>query len=110
MIKVLFVCSKNKWRSRTAETIFKNKAGLHVRSAGTERSAQIRLSQKLIEWAEVIFVMENKHKTRIQKTFRASLQDQELVVLDIPDVYPYMDEALIKILEDSIDYYFDEEA
>lgn len=109
MIKVLFVCSKNKWRSRTAETIFKNKAGLHVRSAGTERSAQVRLSQKLIEWAEVIFVMENKHKTRIQKSFREVLNDQELVVLDIPDIYPYMDEGLIKILENSIDFYFDEE-
>lgn len=109
MIKVLFVCSKNKWRSRTAETIFKNRAGFHVRSAGTERSAQIRLTQKLVEWAEVIFVMENKHKTRIQKTFRSSLQEQELVVLDIPDVYPYMDENLIQLLEDSMDYYFEEE-
>jgi len=109
MIKVLFVCSKNKWRSRTAETIFKNKDGLHVRSAGTEHSAQIRLTQKLVEWAEVIFVMENKHKTRIQKSFRAALQDQDLVVLDIPDIYPYMDEELIQILEDSVDYYFEEE-
>lgn len=109
MIKVLFVCSKNKWRSRTAETIFKNKDGLHVRSAGTEHSAQIRLTAKLIEWAEVIFVMENKHKTRIQKSFRAALQDQEVVVLDIPDIYPYMDEELIQILEASLDYYFEEE-
>lgn len=108
MIKVLFVCSKNKWRSRTAETIFKNKAGLHVRSAGTERSAQVRLTHKLIEWAEVIFVMENKHKTRIQKSFRDVLENQELVVLDIPDIYPYMDETLIEILENSIDFYFDE--
>ncbi|WMX13940.1 MULTISPECIES: low molecular weight protein tyrosine phosphatase family protein [unclassified Aureispira] len=108
MIKVLFVCSKNKWRSRTAETIFKNRNGLHVRSAGTERSAQVRLTQKMIEWAEVIFVMENKHKSKIQQRFRAALQNQDIVVLDIPDLYPYMDEELIQLLEDSINYYFED--
>lgn len=108
-MNVLFVCSKNKWRSRTAETIFKNKNGLNVRSAGTESSAKVRLNWKLIEWAEIIFVMENKHKTRIHKSFRDSLDQQEIIVLDIPDDYQYMDENLIQILEDALSFYLEEE-
>jgi len=51
-MKILFVCSRNKWRSRTAETIFKNN-GLHqIKSAGTEKSARIRITQNMINWAE----------------------------------------------------------
>ncbi|BDS09380.1 low molecular weight protein tyrosine phosphatase family protein [Aureispira anguillae] len=108
-MNLLFVCSKNKWRSRTAETIFKNRNGLNVKSAGTEHSAQVRLNWKLIEWAEIIFVMENKHKTRIQKTFRDTLHEQEIIVLDIPDDYPYMDKELIQLLENSLAFYLEEE-
>lgn len=107
-MNVLFVCSKNKWRSRTAETIFKNRNGLNVRSAGTENSAKVRLNWKLIEWAEIIFVMENKHKTRIHQSFRDSLDQQEIIVLDIPDDYQYMDEHLIQILKDALDFYLEQ--
>lgn len=107
-MNVLFVCSKNKWRSRTAETIFKNKNGLNIKSAGTEQSARIRLTWKMVEWAEVIFVMENKHKKRIFRDFKNSIDQQEIIVLDIPDNYPYMDEALIEMLTQSVNFYLEE--
>ena len=108
-MNVLFVCSKNKWRSRTAETIFKNKNGLNIKSAGTEQSARIRLTWKMVEWAEVIFVMENKHKKRIFRDFKNSIDQQEIIVLDIPDNYPYMDEELIELLTQSVNFYLEEE-
>ncbi len=98
-MKILFVCSRNKWRSRTAETIFKNN-GLHeIKSAGTEKSARIRVTQNLISWADTIFVMEDKHKKRVLDNFAVDQQKQNLEVLDIPDEYQYMDNDLVEILE-----------
>jgi len=98
-MKILFVCSRNKWRSRTAETIFKNN-GLHpIKSAGTEKSARIRITQNMINWADTIFVMESKHKKRILDNFALNQEEKNLEVLDIPDEYQYMDSDLVEILE-----------
>lgn len=108
-LKILFICSQNKWRSRTAEHIFKNKAGWTVRSAGTDRAARIRLNANHVRWAEVIFVMEDKHKSRLIRHFRPQLKEQEIIVLDIPDEYQYLDPDLIDILEQSVHYYLEEE-
>lgn len=98
-MKILFVCSRNKWRSRTAETIFKNN-GLHqIKSVGTEKSARIRITQNMINWADTIFVMESKHKKRMVENFELNLQEKDVEVLDIPDEYQYMDEDLVEILK-----------
>ncbi|GLR16163.1 low molecular weight protein tyrosine phosphatase family protein [Portibacter lacus] len=106
-MNVLFICSRNQWRSKTAETIFKNRDGYNIRSAGTSKVARIRISQKLIEWADLIFVMEKKHKKRIVELFNKSIDSKEIIVLDIPDNYKYMDEELIKNLEDSVSFYLE---
>lgn len=108
-LRILFVCSQNKWRSRTAEHIFKNKAGWAVRSAGTDRAARVRLNANHVHWAEVIFVMEDKHKSRLKQHFRPQLKGQEIIVLDIPDDYQYLDPELIDILEKSVHYYLEED-
>ena len=98
-MKILFVCSRNKWRSRTAETIFKNN-GLHqIQSAGTEKSARIRITQSMINWADTIFVMEEKHKKRILGNFEFDQQEKNMEVLDILDEYQYMNDDLVEILE-----------
>lgn len=39
-IKLLFVCSRNKWRSLTAEKIFQGVNGYDVRSVGTEENSR----------------------------------------------------------------------
>ena len=46
-MNILFVCSRNKWRSPTAEAIYKNRSDLNVRSAGTSPAAKVKLNQKL---------------------------------------------------------------
>ncbi len=56
-MNILFVCSRNKWRSATAETIYKSNQEHNVKSAGTEPSAKVRISAKHILWADIIFVM-----------------------------------------------------
>ena len=104
-MNLLFVCSRNVWRSRTAETIFKNNGFHSVRSAGTEATARIRLNQKMIDWADIIFLMEYRHKKRMKAKFRVDKLNTELVVLEIPDDYEYMDEELIEMLEISVEPY-----
>jgi len=97
-MNILFVCSRNKWRSATAETIYKNHPEHQVRSAGTTPSARIKLNAKHIIWADFIFVMEKKHKRRIAEKFSEEITDKEIIVLDIPDDYQYMDKELIEEL------------
>ena len=97
-MNILFVCSRNKWRSRTAETIFKNNGKHPVRSAGTAPSARIKLNQSLVDWAEIIYVMEQQHKARILEKFAVDTTQKTIIVLDIPDDYNYMDEELVEIL------------
>jgi len=104
---LLFICSKNEWRSRTAETIFRNTEGINVKSAGTSSVARIRVNANLINWAELIFVMEDTHKKRITADFGDLLENKTVIVLDIPDEYPYMDEELITELRDSVAHYLE---
>jgi predicted protein tyrosine phosphatase len=86
---LLFICSKNQWRSPTAEMLFKNHTIHNARSAGTSDKARIKVNQKLIDWADIIFVMEHKHKDRLKQ--RHIVAGKQLVVLDIEDLYPYGD-------------------
>ena len=103
-MNLLFVCSRNKWRSPTAEKIFSD--GFHqARSAGTEESARIKLTEKLINWADIIFVMEKKHKERISDKFGHVVTNKPLIILNITDDYQYMDEELIESLKLSVSPY-----
>jgi len=101
-IRVLFVCSKNKWRSPTAEQVFRKEVGLNVRSAGTSRSARRTITVADIRWADLILVMEDKHRARLRAQFRDEVRYKAVHSLDIPDLYRYMDPALIEILQDKV--------
>ena len=101
-MNVLFVCSRNKWRSRTAETIFKDNQTHEFRSAGTENDARIKVNEKLINWADLIFVMEKRHKQRLLDKFDHLLSDKKIIILHIEDNYQYMDEELIETLKTSV--------
>lgn len=106
-IQILFLCSRNKWRSLTAEKIFNGRNGHEVRSAGTEENARIRVTEGHIGWAELIFVMEKKHVRRVRDKFAAELGNKTMICLDIPDEYTFMDEDLIEILESRVSDYID---
>jgi predicted protein tyrosine phosphatase len=96
---VLFICSQNRLRSPTAEQVFARRPDIEVASAGTNSDAETPLSSELVEWADVIFVMEKTHRTKLQQRFRASLKSKRVVCLDIPDKYGFMDPALVRLLE-----------
>lgn len=99
LLNILFICSRNQWRSRTAEDLFKNHPMHQIRSAGTAPSARIKVSEKTIQWADLILVMEKRHKEILREKFGAGLREKKVRVLDIPDEYGYMDPELVEILE-----------
>jgi predicted protein tyrosine phosphatase len=106
-MNILFVCSRNQWRSPTAEKIYRNRLGLNVRSAGTEPSARVRLTAKTIEWADLIFVMEKKHKQRMLENFPFEMENKKIIVLDIADDYQFMDEELMEDIQTKVDAYLE---
>ncbi|MEG4627171.1 methyltransferase domain-containing protein [Microcoleus sp. w1-18aA5] len=104
-IKILFVCSQNKWRSLTAEKICEKVSGYSVRSAGTEKGARIRVTEGLVGWADLIFVMEKKHGDRLRSKFPESLEGKKVICLQIPDNYEYMEPELIELLQAKLNPY-----
>jgi predicted protein tyrosine phosphatase len=98
MKHVLFVCSQNRLRSPTAEQVFARHPGIECMSAGTNHDADNPLSAELIEWAEIIFVMEKTHRNKLISTFRDCLWNKRIICLDIPDDYEYMDPGLVRLL------------
>jgi predicted protein tyrosine phosphatase len=100
--KVLFVCSRNRWRSLTAEKIFDGVDGITARSAGTEPNARIKVTAGHLSWADVIFVMEKKHLRRLQAKFAQEIAGKKVVCLHIADDYQLMQPELVDILEASV--------
>lgn len=106
-MKLLFICSRNKWRSLTAEKVFEQYNEYEVRSAGTEVNARIKVTEGHIGWADKIFVMEKKHERRIKEKFGQELTGKQIIRLDIPDDYEFMDEELIEVLKTRVSEYIE---
>jgi predicted protein tyrosine phosphatase len=98
MIRILFICGKNKWRSPTAEQLFAERPGLECASAGLSHDAETPISIELVDWADWIFVMEKVHKTKLSAQFKPQLKGKRVVCLGIPDNYKFMEPALVKLL------------
>jgi predicted protein tyrosine phosphatase len=105
MKNVLFVCSQNKLRSPTAEQVFSRRQDIEVDSAGTNNDAETPLGIEQIVWADIIFVMEKTHRSKVQKRFREQLHSKKLICLDIPDQYDFMDPELIELLKARVSRY-----
>lgn len=105
MKRVLFVCSQNRLRSPTAEQVFSSYPGLECASAGLKHDAENPLTPELIEWAEIIFVMEKAHRTKLSSKFGKHLRNTRVVCLDIPDDYEFIDPALVRLLESKVARY-----
>ena len=102
-MNVLFICSKNQWRSPTAEKIYQGHNGINARSRGTASSARRSVSANDIQWADKVFVMEPKHKQRLLANFHQLIQHKEVHVLDVPDLYEFADPELVKLIQSAVD-------
>ena len=103
-MKILFVCSRNKRRSRTAENIFRNQQLFSAKSAGFSDKSPVKISEKLIVWADLILLMEHEHAKRLRQVF-SDVKLPKMAVLNIKDNYEFMDEQLVNILKEKIQLY-----
>ncbi|MBW4513415.1 MAG: low molecular weight protein tyrosine phosphatase family protein [Scytonematopsis contorta HA4267-MV1] len=102
MKKLLFICSQNRLRSPTAEAVFSEYEGIEAQSAGLNHDAEVPLSPEMIYWADIIFVMEKTHRSKLSTRFKQFLKGKRIICLDVPDNYNYMDSDLIKLLEKKV--------
>lgn len=104
-VRILFVCSENRLRSPTAAAVFSEFDSVEAISAGTNRDCSCPVSGDLIEWADVILVMERHHRDKIVRRFASLLSAKNVAVLEIPDVYQYMDPMLVALLKARVPRY-----
>ena len=81
------------------EADFATRSDIEVDSAGTHHDAIHPLTPELLQWADLIFVIEATHREKLQRRFRASLNGMRVIHLGISDDYAFMDPALISLLE-----------
>lgn len=86
-------------RSPTAEQIFSTHPGIECSSAGLNNDAENPVTPELLEWAELIFVMEKAHRNKLSAKFKQHLSQKRIVCLDIPDDYEFMDPVLVRLLK-----------
>lgn len=108
-MKLLFVCSVNKHRSKTAEDYFSDKyektnnifasAGTNIKTCMKEGT--IPLDAWMLEWADKIYCMESKHKQQIMSAIGNSYNNK-IEVLGIPDNFKYNQPELIELLESKV--------
>jgi predicted protein tyrosine phosphatase len=79
--------------------VFSARKGFEVASAGLDSEAETPVSSDLLEWADVIFVMERAHRNKLSKKFKPHLKSKRIICLDIPDEFEFMDPVLVRLLE-----------
>ncbi|HYN04229.1 MAG TPA: protein tyrosine phosphatase [Vicinamibacteria bacterium] len=97
--RILFVCTANIDRSRTAEDLYRADERYEVRSAGVADFATVRLTRDLLLWADRVFVMnesEDRHRTLIRVKFPDVVRP--LADLDIEDRWPRGDPELVALI------------
>lgn len=98
MKKVLFICNQNEHRSKTAEILFKNQ--YNTRSAGLFNEKSV--TENEINWADIIFVMEESQRSEIAKRFPKSYMKKQILNLEIPDIYQFNQQELINLLKNKM--------
>ena len=99
-MNLLFVCSRNRLRSPTAQQVFAHEHGTD--SAGTASDAEQVVEPEQLLWADIVFVMERKHQQRLQAQFSRFLKGKKVVCLQISDNYSYMQPELVEILKKKV--------
>lgn len=110
-MNILFLCTANLNRSRTAEDFYRSTSAAHqYKSAGLsqkycQKYGTTLCTIELLEWADKVFVMENMHIQRIAEYAGESYLNK-IEVLNIDDFYQFMQPELIEILVSNEKLYF----
>ena len=101
-LRLLFVCSRARRRSATAEALFATVPDVEAMAAGTASDADVPIDADAVAWADVILAMENVHRERLNRRFGPLLRSKRLIVLGIADRYDFMDDELVRLLRDRV--------
>jgi predicted protein tyrosine phosphatase len=99
-IRTLFICYYNRKRSATAERLFSRNPALDVRSAGTSDEAMVQVNQRMLDWADVVFIMEDEQRRELTRLFPKHPALERLICLEIPDKYEFLDPELVTLLQE----------
>ena len=97
--RVLFICRHNRMRSPTAERLFSKRPDLDVKSAGTSPDALTRVNEHMLEWADVILIMDDQQRRSLMNRFSGHPALDRLICLDIPDEFGFLQPELVELLE-----------
>lgn len=109
-MKILFVCSSNKDRSKTAEDLYKDDHRLEVKSCGVDLDAEAPVTKELVNWADVIVVMDDTHDRHsfklLQKFPFLKPTHKKIVNFNIPDEYVRGEPALVSMIKENMKKHF----
>ncbi len=97
-MRYLFVCGRNRLRSPTAEQLFSSIPGVETCSAGLSPDADQPLTADLVEWADIVFVMEATQRAKMARRFAQALRGKRVVCLNVQDDFEYMAPELVRLL------------
>jgi len=100
--RVLFVCEGNLHRSPTAEELYASTKGLKVRSAGTSSLARTEIDEDLLDWADVVCVMETRLVKVLKRRFPVQMATKTVLGLNIPDNFQRMQPELVAMLTEQL--------
>ena len=103
--RVLCLCSAGLLRSSTLAIILQNKYGCNTRSAGVSDYALIPVNTALLKWADEIICVEQdvfdtlmNDLNKYEESNGERIELQNIIVLDIPDIYERMNPTLQRII------------
>lgn len=102
-MNILFLCTANIQRSKTAEELFRTfdnsneyqSAGLS--SKYVEKASSTLCTEEMLQWADKVYVFENEHIKRIQQ-HTGDVFISKIENLDIADEYSYYQRELVLVL------------
>lgn len=103
--RVLCLCSASLLRSQTLATVLYEKYRYNTRSAGVSDYALIPVSTALLKWADEIICVEQyvfdslmNDLEKYEEINNERIELQNMIVLDIPDIYERMNPTLQRII------------
>lgn len=106
MNNILFICNQAENRSRTAYELYKERKSVEVKYAGFF-SEIFPVYNELLEWADVIIVFEKNHAELLRVEWPDIWFNKRVIDLDIVDEYRFMQEKLVELIVERMDYYED---
>jgi predicted protein tyrosine phosphatase len=108
IMNLLFICKHNVMRSRTAESVYSSDDRYNARSAGTGKTAKVKVTAEMIKWADIIFVMEEEQELYIKEEFGQEVGHREIITLGIYDTYYFMEPALVDLIKEKVEPYLED--